>query len=37
MKIELMRDARFDIGVSFKEFTDGTEITRDDLIGALQE
>jgi hypothetical protein len=34
-KTELMRDASFDINQSFREFTDGSEITRDDLIGVM--
>jgi hypothetical protein len=36
-KTELMRDASFDINQSFREFTDGSEITRDDLIGVMQD
>jgi hypothetical protein len=36
-KIALMRDAHFDIGESFREFTDGNEITRDDLMSAMRD
>ncbi len=37
IKVELMRDAHFDISQSFREFTDGSEITRDDVLGAMRD
>ena len=36
LKVELMRSSNFDINSSFNEITDGSEITRDDLVRALQ-
>lgn len=32
-----MRDAHFDISQSFKDFTDGSEITREDLFAVLTD
>jgi hypothetical protein len=37
IKIELMRDAHFDVSQSFREFTDGNEITRDDLLEVMRD
>jgi len=32
-----MRDAHFNISQSFREFTDGNEITRDDLLNVMRD
>ena len=37
IKVELMRDEHFDVSRSFGEFTDGNEITRDDLLLVMKD
>jgi len=36
VKIELMRDENFDLNRSFREITNNSEITRNDLLQVLQ-
>lgn len=37
LKAELMRDSQFDIGDAFRQLSQGKEITRDDLMSAMEQ
>lgn len=37
LKAELMRDSQFDIGEAFRQLSQGKEITRDDLMSAMEQ